>query len=80
VARIIHDTTAPTPKAPAWQESGPEVISIALDKDEVVAIVHATHGNHQRAVAGLGGPTSLNGAGGRVHALLAEVKRANRWL
>lgn len=80
MARIIEPAPpAPEPQ-PRWKKAGDEVVTIALDKNEVVAIVHACGKYRSQTNDYKTEATSLNGAGSRVYeALRATFKQENGW-
>lgn len=72
MARVI----APGVTPPRWQETGAEVVTIALDSNEVDAIACAMV-KYRQAVKKYPDthPGSLNGAGARVFEALQQVRQ-----
>lgn len=79
MARVITPAK-PEPASPAWTTPGEEVIVLALDKNEVCAIVSATSEYRRRVENNSDADsTSLNASGARVHDALRAVKRERGW-
>lgn len=80
MARII--TPAPEPvNLPAWMASGKEVVTIALDQNEAVAVRNALRSYHDKVANSQTyvPATSINGSGARVFEALDPVVKANGW-
>lgn len=79
MARVITPAK-PEPVSPAWTTPGEEVVVLALDKNEVCAIVKATS-EYRRCVEDNSyiPSTSLAASGARVHDALGAVKRERGW-
>lgn len=77
MARIIG--SRPGDAKEAWSRSdSPEVLTIALDQNEAVAVRNALR-SYRKACNEHTSPTSLNGGGGRVYELLNAIVDSNNW-
>lgn len=74
----IIDPVVPVDPEPAWKTAGETVVTIALDRNEVVAIRDAVYRNY-KATDDETFATSLNGAGARVYEALQPLVEKNDW-